>query len=143
MNPRLTILVVLCGCTVRAEEVGSPSITEFKSETICHLIDNLDNYVGERVVVRGELGRVPHGMLLYDNSCPEWTLDVKGSAVIGDNREAAHIVNRHFKKTPTTSVTVTYTGVLTAKIVMTGCNRPSCYNYTLEEAQLLAVRYQR
>jgi hypothetical protein len=142
MNRAILILILISGCSLHGEGRHQYSSMQHVAKSICEVMDDPSQYVGHRIIIKGTYFREPHRRLIYDDNCPEVGLSVSHSSNIDGDRTAARIVRRSFKTRPTGMVPVVYSAVLMAKILVSNCIKPSCYEYSLKEAQLLAASPQ-
>lgn len=139
MKPVLLIFVLLAGCA--AGEAKGLKFSSFQSvaKSVCEVMANPDPYLGQRIIIKGLFAQGPHRRLLHDRECPEWDLSVSLSDRVEGDPMVERLVRRSFQKNATVSVPVILSGTLAARVVMSGCKKPSCYEYSLEESQLLGV----
>jgi hypothetical protein len=108
------------------------------AKSVCEVMAGPNSYASRRIVIKGIYFQEPHQRLLYDEDCPQWDFSVSHSSE-GGSRRAEAVVERFRKKHPTVRIPVVYSGIVTANVVVSGCTRPDCYRYSLEESKLLAA----
>lgn len=131
--------IILMGCGSSQQPPRRFSSLQFAAKPFCEVMINPRPYVGRRILIKGIYVREPHQRILYDSACPQWEFRVSHSLKIDSNRAAERMVERAAKKDPTVSIPVVYYGTMTADLIISGCAKPSCYRYSLQDAQLLAA----
>lgn len=139
MKAVLPILAIVGGCASEESRGHNPSSPAAGATTVCEVMAQPDAYVGRQVTVRGLYAQGPHGRLLHDRSCPEWDFKVSLSLRADGDPAAERLVRRAFREKPAESIPVIISGTLSARAVITGCTRPSCREYSLQDARILAA----
>jgi hypothetical protein len=109
------------------------------AESVCKVMNEPQQYIGRRIIINGTYFREPHRRIIYDENCPEVSLRVRHSSALDADSAARRALRRSFKAKATGMIPVVYSGILTAKALEPGCNKPDCYEYSFEDAQLLAA----
>jgi hypothetical protein len=133
------VLFMLSGCAVNDAQTLPHSIVLSSAKSICELVLNRDMYLGKQVVITAKYGEGPHQRFLYDEDCADWSITVSNSPRGGGNPAARRLVQESFKRKPTIGIPVIYAGVLVVRLVMSGCTKPNCYSYSLQDAQIWAA----
>lgn len=139
MKSVLPIFALVCGCAVHEAQGHKFSSLQSVAKSVCDVMTEPDPYLGQRIIIKGLYAQGPHRRLLHDRNCPEWDFSVSLSLRTEGDRTAERLVRKSFKKDPTVSVPVIFSGILATRVVMSGCTKSSCHEYSLQNAQLLAA----
>lgn len=131
--------IVLSGCAERGERPEEFSSLQARAKSVCEVLANPGLYVGQRIMIQGIYWAEPHRRVLYEDRCPDSDLRVKHALHADGDRRAEAVIARFRKKHPTVRVPVVYSAVLVSRVIIAGCTRPNCYEYSLEEALLLGA----
>lgn len=139
MKHMLLIIAAVTGCTADEQRVDGFSSVKAQAKSVCEVMTNPSLYAGRKIIVHGIYFAEPHQRLLYDNTCKQLSFPVEHSVQAKGDRKATAIIEKFRKLHPTVNIPVVYSGTFVARKLTPDCADPSCYSYTLEEAQLLAA----
>lgn len=139
MKHPLLILTLLSGCA--GLEAGEHEFLSLQAaaKSVCEVVADSNSYAGRRIITKGLLARGPHRQLLHDRNCPQWDFSVRHSLQADGDPAAERLVRRRFRKDPAGSIPVVYSGMLVVRDIISDCDRPSCHEYVLQDARLLAT----
>jgi hypothetical protein len=135
----ILLVFLISGCSAYNADSPGFLVLRESSKSVCEVMNEPGRYVGRRILIRGIYFREPHRRLIYDDNCPKLDLSVSRSARESGNRIAERLVRRSFKIKPTGMIPVVYSAVLTSKVIDSRCSKPSCHEYSLQDARLLAA----
>lgn len=139
MKPVVLLLAVVSGCAAHDGQEDVFLSLQANARTVCEVMADPNLYIDRRIIIKGTYFAEPHQRLLIDKTCPESSLRVSHSLRVKGNPKAKAIVEKFRKKHATVRVPVVYSATLTGRAVEIGCTEPSCYDYRLQDAQLLAA----
>lgn len=139
MKRAIFIVFFISGCAVHGKRGQEFASLQSDAKSICEVMADPGAYAGRRIVIKGTYFREPHRRLIYDENCPDFDLGVSHSSRLEGDPAAERRVRRSLRAKPTGKIPVVYSAVLTPKALVGGCAEPSCYEYSLQEAQLLAA----
>jgi hypothetical protein len=139
MKRVMLLLFLLLACAAPQEPELKYLSVQAGAKTVCEVLADPNSYVGQGIVVKGVYFSTPHQRLLVDDDCPEGDFAVRESLDLDNDPEAEAIVDRFGRKHPTVRIPVVYSGIFKARAMLEGCSLPGCYDYSLEESQLLAA----
>jgi hypothetical protein len=139
MKSLLAALILVSACAAPDSSRQKFSSLQLEAKSLCEVMKDPSGYAGQRIVVKGIYGRQPHQRVLYDPSCGEWIVAVSHSLTAEGDAGAKRIVDRAAKKDPRGRIPVVYVGTFTMSHFLLACTERDCYNYSLEDAQLLAA----
>lgn len=106
------------------------------AESICDLMSAPENRVGALLLITGLYVATPHGGQIYGRECPDRPLQLRGSVQLRSDPQAEAVLSEALRKRSSARVPVVYRGVLMARQFVS-CPERACFEYSLEQAQLL------
>ena len=138
MRRAAIIFLLVTGCANKQyNSVNYAASTTAKS--LCDIMINPEQFIGQRIFVKGIYFREPHRRIIYDDNCPKFNLSVSHASHLSGNKLALNVLRRALKIRSTGMISVVYSAVLTVNSLEASCDTSTCYKYSLTEAQLLAA----
>jgi hypothetical protein len=133
------IVCLISGCALQGKREQEFASLQKGAKSICEVMADPNAYAGRRIVIKGTYFQEPHRRVIYDENCPDFDLSINHSSQLEGNPAAERRLRRSFKARLTGVIPVVYSAVLTPKALVLGCGEPSCFEYSLQEAQLLTA----
>jgi hypothetical protein len=139
MKRSLLLLFAMAACTTQNNRAPDLLSLQHQAKSVCEVMASPNIYLGSRILIRGIYWQDPHNRRLIDGACPQWGIIVRESYKLRADHRATKIIKRAYKKYPTVRAPVVYSGVFASRQTDLGCSLPGCYEYRLEDAQLLSA----
>jgi hypothetical protein len=139
MTRSVLSFALLFGCSMVDERTHEFVLLEAKATSVCEIMAHPQMYLGRRVLAHGVYFQSPHQRYLIEKSCPQSEISVSESSTLHNSRMAMRILKQAEAENRTVNIPVIYSGIFRSDVVIAGCADPRCYNYSLQDAQLLAA----
>lgn len=132
--------VTLCGCGTASLPL-SPANAFLEATSLCTALNDPEPYVGKHLLVRGYLTRTPAGGEFWDEGCQGFLL-LKLLPETARARRLRSLLGTYLAHSNTRPprAAVVYSGTFTDISPAVICDGPSCSQFTLEGAEMVAVR---